>query len=66
MKITSSKLGTSHLSANDEALFRCRNALELKDKGSYEGARGTMDHQTIDARPGKGEPGLLEKLFANL
>jgi hypothetical protein len=25
-----------------------------------------MDHQTIDARPGKGEPGLLEKPFANL
>jgi tetratricopeptide (TPR) repeat protein len=42
MKITSSKLHTSHLTANDEALFRCRTALELKDKGSYEGAREAM------------------------
>jgi tetratricopeptide (TPR) repeat protein len=44
MKITSSKLHTSHLTANDEALFRCRRALELKDKGSYEGAREAMGH----------------------
>jgi tetratricopeptide (TPR) repeat protein len=42
MKITSSKLHTSHLTANDEALFRCRTALELKDKGDYGGAQDVM------------------------
>jgi hypothetical protein len=42
MKITSSKLHTLHLTANEEALHRCRIALELKDKGSYEGARQAM------------------------
>lgn len=42
MKITSSKLDTSHLTANDEALFRCRTALELKDKGDYGGAQEVM------------------------
>jgi len=42
MKITSSKLDTSHLTANEEALRRCQTALELKDKGSYEGAREAM------------------------
>jgi tetratricopeptide (TPR) repeat protein len=42
MKIGSSKLHASHLSANDEAHFRCRTALELKDKGDYRGAREAM------------------------
>lgn len=43
MKITSSKLHTSHLTANEQALLRCQVALDLKDKGDYEGARGAMD-----------------------
>jgi tetratricopeptide (TPR) repeat protein len=42
MKITSSKLYTSHLSINEEAVHRCRIALELKDKGDYQGAREAM------------------------
>jgi tetratricopeptide (TPR) repeat protein len=42
MKITSLKLDTSHLTANDAALRRCHKALELKDKGDYEGAREVM------------------------
>jgi tetratricopeptide (TPR) repeat protein len=42
MKLTSSKLDTSHLTTNDEALFRCRTALELKDKGDYVGAQEVM------------------------
>jgi tetratricopeptide (TPR) repeat protein len=42
VKITSPKLQTSHLTANDEALLRCRTALEQKDKEDYEGAQETM------------------------
>jgi tetratricopeptide (TPR) repeat protein len=42
MRITSPKLHTSHLTANEEALVRCQTALELKDKGDYEGAREAM------------------------
>ena len=42
MKTASRKLNTSNLSANDEALFRCRTALEQKDRGDYEGAQKTM------------------------
>ena len=42
MKITSPKLGTSHLTANDAALRRCWTALELKDKGDYGGAQEVM------------------------
>jgi tetratricopeptide (TPR) repeat protein len=42
MKITSPKLATSHLTANDAALRRCKTALDLKDKGDYEGAREAM------------------------
>jgi tetratricopeptide (TPR) repeat protein len=42
MKITSPKLRTSHLTANEEALLRCQSALELKDKGDFEGARQSM------------------------
>ncbi len=42
MRTTSPKLETSHLTANDEALLRCRNALELRDKGNYDGAREVM------------------------
>jgi tetratricopeptide (TPR) repeat protein len=42
MRITSPKLDTSHLTANQEAELRCRTALELKDRGDYDGARETM------------------------
>lgn len=42
MKITSPKLQTSHTTANEDALLRCESALELKDKGDYEGAREAM------------------------
>ena len=40
MKITSLNINTS--SAHDEALFRCRTALEQKDRGDYTGAQKTM------------------------
>ncbi|MGH9931380.1 MAG: helix-turn-helix domain-containing protein [Pyrinomonadaceae bacterium] len=43
MKIPS-KLNTSNLSANEEALRRCEAALTLKDKSDYEGARDVMGH----------------------
>jgi tetratricopeptide (TPR) repeat protein len=42
MKIISPKLDTSHPTANDEAVDRCRRALELKDKGSYRRAQEVM------------------------
>lgn len=42
MKITSPRLHTSHLTANEEALLRCETALELKDKGEYEAAREAL------------------------
>ena len=42
MKIASLKLDTSHLTPNAEALLRCQTALELKDKGNYDGAQEVM------------------------
>jgi tetratricopeptide (TPR) repeat protein len=42
MTITSLRLNTSNLSANEEALLRCQTALELKDKERYEAAREVM------------------------
>lgn len=42
MKMTSLKLNTSHLSANEEALLRCQTALDLKDREDYEGAQEAM------------------------
>lgn len=42
MRITSPKLQTSHLTANEETLFRCQTALELKDRSDYEGAQEAM------------------------
>lgn len=42
MKITSLKLQTSHVSPNEEALVRCQTALELKDKGDYNGVQEAM------------------------
>jgi hypothetical protein len=50
MKITSSKLRTSHLTANEEALHRCEKALELKDKGDYESAREAMGQDLLKER----------------
>jgi tetratricopeptide (TPR) repeat protein len=40
--MTSPKLHTSHLSANEEALLRCQTALDLKDREDYEGAQAVM------------------------
>lgn len=42
MRITSPKLDFSHLTANERALLRCQTALELKDKGDYDGAQEVM------------------------
>lgn len=42
MKIASPQLESAHLNANDEALLRCKTALEQKDKGDYAGAQETM------------------------
>ena len=42
MKIASPKLETAHLNANDEAVLRCKTALEQKDRGDYTGAQETM------------------------
>lgn len=42
MKITSPKLHSSHLTANEKALLRCEMALELKDKGDYAGAQEVL------------------------
>ncbi|HSE17048.1 MAG TPA: tetratricopeptide repeat protein [Pyrinomonadaceae bacterium] len=42
MKIASPKLDTASLNANDEALRRCKTALEQKDRGDYAGAQETM------------------------
>jgi tetratricopeptide (TPR) repeat protein len=42
MTITSPKLPASHLTINEEAVRRCENALRLKDKGDYDGARRAM------------------------
>lgn len=42
MKITSPKLSASNLTANEEAIQKCRSALEKRDKNDYEGARDVM------------------------
>jgi len=39
MQITSRKNDLSHLTANDAALYRCNRALELRDKGDFDGAQ---------------------------
>jgi len=53
MKITSPTLDISHLNANDEALLRCRRALELRDKGDYDGAQEVMRRlwRSVGERP---------------
>lgn len=40
--MASPKLSTARLNANDEALSKCKTALEQKDKGDYAGALKTM------------------------
>ena len=40
--MASPKLETARLNANDEALLRCKTALEQKDRGDYAGAQQTM------------------------
>ena len=42
MKISSPKIRASHLTPNEEIQVRCQTALELKDKGDYEGAKDVM------------------------
>ena len=42
MKIISSKRETSHLAPNAEALRKCETALDLRDRGDYQGARAEM------------------------
>ncbi|MEP6742786.1 MAG: helix-turn-helix domain-containing protein [bacterium] len=53
MRITSRKLSTAHLSANDEALVRCQAALELKDRGDYKSAKEMMGRlwKRVGGRP---------------
>jgi tetratricopeptide (TPR) repeat protein len=62
MKITSQKLHTSHITANEEALLRCEKALRLKDKGEYEGAREAMGHLWR----GIGERPNIEELYSSV
>jgi len=42
VKMASPKLETAHLNASDEALRRCRTALEQKDRGDYAAVQETM------------------------
>jgi tetratricopeptide (TPR) repeat protein len=42
MRTASPKLDTTELYATDEALLRCRTALELRDRGNYDGAQEVM------------------------
>jgi len=42
MRTTLDKLESSHLTLNESAWRRCQDALKLKDRGDYEGAREIM------------------------
>jgi tetratricopeptide (TPR) repeat protein len=42
MRTTLAKLDTSHLTLNESAWLRCQAAIELKDRGDYDGAREVM------------------------
>jgi tetratricopeptide (TPR) repeat protein len=42
MRISTGNPHASHLTANEKALVRCETALELKDKGGYQGAQAAM------------------------
>jgi tetratricopeptide (TPR) repeat protein len=62
MKITSQKQHASHLSPNEAALLKCQTALELKDKGDFEGARRAMNPiwQSVGSQPN------LEGLYSSV
>lgn len=42
MRMTSPRSQTSHLTRNEEALQKCQTALELKDRGNYDGSLDAM------------------------
>ncbi|MDQ1707090.1 MAG: hypothetical protein QOJ88_301 [Pyrinomonadaceae bacterium] len=42
MQITLRKIDTSHLTLNEAALSRCQRALELRDRGDFDGAQEVM------------------------
>ncbi len=42
MRSTSPKLEISRITTNEEAVLRCRTAIESKDRGDYDGARDVM------------------------
>ena len=67
MRIASSKLGTSHVTANHEADLKCRTALELKDRNEYDHARNAMFplwDGVIGSRPNT--KGLCENVVADV
>ena len=66
MKIALPKLHTSHLTANEEALYRCQVALEQKDREDYAGAQEVMRDlwQGIGHRPETG--GLYPSVAAEV
>lgn len=66
MKITSSMLNTSHLSVNEEALVRCQTALELKDRGDYQGARNAMGSLWKGVSEGPNISGLFPAVAAEV
>lgn len=43
MKLTTPKAETSHLAPNEQALRRCQDALEFRDRSDYQGARDVME-----------------------
>jgi tetratricopeptide (TPR) repeat protein len=56
MTIASPRLRTSHTTANEDALLRCEAALELRDRGDYDGVlkmmrpiwKGIGEHPQVD------------------
>jgi len=66
MKIASHQLKTSTLPANDQALSSCQTALDLKDRGDYEGALKAMSPfwTRIGERPNIG--GLHESVASEV
>lgn len=67
MRMASSKLDTSHLTANEEAALRCRTAIELKDRSEYDEAREAMFplwNGSIGSRPKTN--GLNEAVVADV
>lgn len=53
MQITSPKINGSHLTPNEQAIFRCERALEFRDKGDFDGAQNAMRSlwQGVGSRP---------------